>query len=808
MANESSNCLTGASPVDLAKVVACNHGFYCPNNTNEHPPQYCAPTRSCQAIRLLPFQNNCPEPQGIYEPIVCPKGSYCPAGGKVVIPCSKGHYCPLGTETPFRCGRLSICPPRSSRELALDGFLVALIFDLLILALVFVPTSKLFVRVIPRKAHKGLKSDESTCESQLKTIEGDIAGNPDNDPANPDSDGAESAADLQDFVSTVAEYNDGGENGLSIGFNAIGFTVEKHSKRLISAISGKFEKGTLCGILGPSGAGKSTFMKVMMGKLEPTEGFININGHATKLAQYKKLIGFVPAEDVLLPELTVRENILHSARVRLPRNQSDTACQKLVDNLISCLGLSHVQHQVVGSQITSSISSGQKRRVSIGMELVAAPVALFLDEPTSGLDSATALSIMRLLKAISRTGVTVICILHQPREEIFEALDQVLLLAQGRQLYQGPVSDASNYFCGHGFRIPARSNPADVLLDIAAGRMKIKTSFIASQDLPKILAETWEQRRDELARASVMAREIPTSECLKPIELARIASVRGALWHRQTYLCFVRAMKQQFRQPSGLLLEIGVGGIAGLLIGLGLYPYKGMHFQGTYLAPFELLSSAVDYSTVPKIGQMIALAIALAAAAPGVSTFGEEKSLYWREASVGHSRSAYFVGKVLSTIPRTALSALHFTSFYAILSTPLMAFWITFLLNMLYFYCVYGLASFVSTAVKRENGTLLAMILCLIIGAFGGYAPPLSTIQTWRLEWLWRMCPGTWLSEAYVDQTLKQVAYLYDTNTAARWTGYTLGRTPLDIAMIFLIGTAYRVAAFLGLLFFDRNKQR
>lgn len=121
---------------------------------------------------------------------------------------------------------------------------------------------------------------------------------------------------------------------------------------------------------------------------------------------------------------------------------------------------------------------------------------------------------------------------------------------------------------------------------------------------------------------------------------------------------------------------------------------------------------------------------------------------------------------------------------------------------------MYGLASFVSVAVKRENGTLLAMILCLIIGAFGGYAPLLSTIQLWHLEWIWRMCPGTWLTEAYMDQTLKHVTYLYDVDTAAKWTGFKLGQTSLDTAMVFLLGTVYRGMAYAGLIGFDREKQR
>jgi hypothetical protein len=139
------------------------------------------------------------------------------------------------------------------------------------------------------------------------------------------------------------------------------------------------------------------------------------------------------------------------------------------------------------------------------------------------------------------------------------------------------------------------------------------------------------------------------------------------------------------------------------------------------------------------------------------------ESIYWREASAGHSRSAYYVGKVLATFFRLCLSALHFTVFYYALASPIMSFASLFAVHLLYFYCksclkrsesvtslassnilagIYGLASCVSMVTRREDGPLLAMIVSLIIGIFNGYGPSLSTIKSWHLEWFWRLCPG------------------------------------------------------------------
>ncbi|KAK3300363.1 uncharacterized protein B0H64DRAFT_428448 [Chaetomium fimeti] len=286
--------------------------------------------------------------------------------------------------------------------------------------------------------------------------------------------------------------------------------------------------------------------------------------------------------------------------------------------------------------------------------------------------------------------------------------------------------------------------------------------------------------------------------------LAHSAASRGASRLRQGHLCFARSVKQQWVRKTSFLIEISVGAVAGLLIGLSLYQLQGMHFQGAYHTPLTILSSALNYTLVPQVGLLCSLAIGLAAAAPGVKTFGEEKQIYWREASSGHSRLAYYVGKVLATLPRLGISAMHFTTFYCVLATPWMPFWSMFLTNLLYFYCIYGLASIMSVLVRREDGPLMAMIVSLIIGVFGGYGPPLYLVKEWHLEWLWRLCPGVWLTEAYFDKHLAIMSHLYDLDLAASWTGYVRGRFGMDIGILLVIGTVYRVIAFGGLIFLNR----
>ncbi len=139
------------------------------------------------------------------------------------------------------------------------------------------------------------------------------------------------------------------------------------------------------------------------------------------------------------PLLTVRENIMHSAMMRLPSSLSIAEKERLTTAVIHALNLAHKQDVIVGDLGgRSSLSGGQRKRVSIGIELVICPSILFLDEPTSGLDSKSALSLISVLKnQVASLGVNVIAVLHQPRYEILTACDKIMLLADGRLKYCG-----------------------------------------------------------------------------------------------------------------------------------------------------------------------------------------------------------------------------------------------------------------------------------------------------------------------------------------------------------------------------------
>ena len=515
--------------------------------------------------------------------------------------------------------------------------------------------------------------------------------------------------------------------------------------------------------------------------------------------RYRKMIGYVPQDDIVLPELTVRENILHSARIRLPSSWSERDVQTHADSVVDCLGLSHVKSSLVGSVAAPIISGGQRKRVSIGMELAAAPMAIFLDEPTSGLDATAASSIMKTLKALSHLGMSIIVIIHQPRVEIFEMIDDLILLGNGRLIYQGPEQDAQSYFADLGFDFPAHCNGGDVVTDIITGNGR---PYKHAGDISKeALISHWE------SIASSRPYRDSLSSKAESASLSVSIKKRGASYWWQVYFCLTRALLQQHRTISSFWFEMGVAAFGGFLIGLAQNGQRGVNFQGFFLGDYEILSSAIDYKSIPTMALLVCISIGLIAAAPGVRVFGEEYLVFRRESSSGHSRFAYYIAKVVSTVPRMVLACLHFTTFFMMLATPMIPWTAAFLANMLYFYCIYGLASVVSMIVRHADGPLFAVMASLIVGVLSGSAPPLKKVEGWHVGWLWRSSPGVWLAEIYFGRNVAPLAYLYDVDNASQVTGFALNRYTVDCLALLLIGTVYRVIAYGGLLASVRIKR-
>lgn len=266
--------------------------------------------------------------------------------------------------------------------------------------------------------------------------------------------------------------------GYGLEFNNLSYSVVKKVKKdgvwvkkeayLLHDISGQAMRGEVMAIMGPSGAGKSTFLDALAGRIAQgsLEGSVRIYGKPVTTSYMKMVSSYVMQDDQLFPMLTVFETFMFAAEVRLPPSISREEKKKRVYELLDQLGLQSATHTYIGDEGNRGVSGGERRRVSIGIDIIHKPSLLFLDEPTSGLDSTSAYSVVEKVKDIARGGSIVLMTIHQPSYRIQMLLDRVTILARGRLIYMGEPSAVTSHLSGFGRTVPDGENSLEYLLDV------------------------------------------------------------------------------------------------------------------------------------------------------------------------------------------------------------------------------------------------------------------------------------------------------------------------------------------------------
>jgi ABC transport system ATP-binding/permease protein len=204
------------------------------------------------------------------------------------------------------------------------------------------------------------------------------------------------------------------------------------SGAILRKLSFVAEPGQFIGILGPSGAGKSTLLNALSGMRPADSGRILLDGadYYGNFEALRSMVGHVPQDDIVHPDLTVREAFTFAARLRLPAGAPHSEIRRLIEHTIAKLGLSDRSNARI-----SQLSGGQRKRVNVGVELLNRPLVLFLDEPTSGLDPFSEFKMMELLRQLANKGCTVICTTHL-MENVF-LMDQIAVMTKSRLVLQG-----------------------------------------------------------------------------------------------------------------------------------------------------------------------------------------------------------------------------------------------------------------------------------------------------------------------------------------------------------------------------------
>ncbi|KAK4362617.1 hypothetical protein RND71_017858 [Anisodus tanguticus] len=428
------------------------------------------------------------------------------------------------------------------------------------------------------------------------------------------------------------------------------------TQNVLEGLTGYAEPGTFTALMGPSGSGKSTLLDALSGRLASNaflSGRVLLNGRKANLSF--GTAAYVTQDDTLIGTLTVRETISYSAQLRLPDRMPWSEKRPLIESTIIEMGLQDCADTVIGNWHLRGISGGEKRRVSIALEILMRPRLLFLDEPTSGLDSASAFFVTQTLRGLSRDGRTVIASIHQPSSEVFELFDRLYLLSGGKTVYFGQASEAYEarfllliFFAQAGFPCPALRNPSDHFLrcinsdfDKVKATLKgsMKLRFESNQD-PLDKTTTAEAMRilvDYYRRSqySYSANE-RVEDMLKVKGTVLDSGGSQASFFMQSYTLTKRSFINMSRDFGYYWLRLVIYLVVTICIGT-IYLNVGTGYS-SILARGACASFVFGFVTFMSIG--------------GFPSFVEDMKVFQRERMNGHyGVSAFVVSNTLSAMP-------------------------------------------------------------------------------------------------------------------------------------------------------------
>ncbi|XP_014243410.1 ATP-binding cassette sub-family G member 1-like [Cimex lectularius] len=275
------------------------------------------------------------------------------------------------------------------------------------------------------------------------------------------------------------------------------FNLKEGKRTILKSVNGRFMAGNLSAILGPSGAGKTCLLNAISGyRSAGVNGKLMTNGQPRDKEKFRKASCYITQEDLLVPHLTLNEVMTFAASLKLPSSYTSKQKKTVINEIQIMLGLKECKKTP-----TDSLSGGQKKRLSIALELINNPPVLFLDEPTSGLDNVSTSNLIRLLRNLAHQGRTIVCTIHQPPASLFKLFDHVYVLAAGYCVYQGASAELVPFLSQQGFDCPTTYNPADFVIELTEdeGNISRLSTATANGKMVKFSSSSIEQNRREYA---------------------------------------------------------------------------------------------------------------------------------------------------------------------------------------------------------------------------------------------------------------------------------------------------------------------
>ncbi|KAG2285383.1 hypothetical protein Bca52824_044987 [Brassica carinata] len=337
-----------------------------------------------------------------------------------------------------------------------------------------------------------------------------------------------------------------------------------NTKILLNGISGEAHEGEMMAVLGASGSGKSTLIDALANRIakDSLRGSITLNGEVLESRLQKVISAYVMQDDLLFPMLTVEETLMFSAEFRLPRSLSKKKKKARVQSLIDQLGLRSAARTMIGDEGHRGVSGGERRRVSIGIDIIHDPIILFLDEPTSGLDSTK-----------SQSGSIVIMSIHQPSYRIMGLLDRLIFLSRGNTVFSGSPTHLPQFFFEFDHPIPENENKTEFALDLIR---ELENSPEGTKKLVEYHKE-WRVKQQAAARYynnGITLKEAITASISKG-KLVSGAATTNSPSSFQTYanpfwiemiVIGKRSILNSMRQPELIGMRIGAVMVTGIIL--------------------------------------------------------------------------------------------------------------------------------------------------------------------------------------------------------------------------------------------------
>uniref|UniRef100_A0A2P2N0U2 ABC transporter family protein n=1 Tax=Rhizophora mucronata TaxID=61149 RepID=A0A2P2N0U2_RHIMU len=446
--------------------------------------------------------------------------------------------------------------------------------------------------------------------------------------------------------------------GTSVGSPEMGMKV------LLDDVSGEAREGEIVAVLGASGAGKSTLIDALADRIskESLKGSVTLNGEALESRLLKIISAYVMQDDLLFPMLTVEETLMFAAEFRLPRSLSKSKKRARVQALIDQLGLRSAANTVIGDEEHRGVSGGERRRVSIGTDIVHDPILLFLDEPTSGLDSTSAFMVVKVLQRIAQSGSIVMITIHQPSYRIVGLLDRLILLSHGKTVYSGTPRNLPEFFAEFGHPIPENENRTEFALDLirqleevpggTKTLVEFNQSWQATRNPRNHISGASKQSLRDAINASISRGKLVCGAASDSNLSSSVQKFANPFWIEMMVIA-KRSMLNSRRMPELFGIRFGAVLVTGIILATIFWKLDNSPRGVQERIGFFAFAMSTTYYTC----------------AESIPAFLQERYIFMRETAYNaYRRSSYVLAHSIITIPALIVLSIAFaaTTFWAL----------------------------------------------------------------------------------------------------------------------------------------------